>query len=262
MKRAFYLILCIASLSIVIGARHKNETLVLSRETLAFSLDIHGNVYVIDSKLNFIKRSAEGDTLRMISVLNQGSQPILDVSNPLEVFIYFASTGRIAWYDNQLNPGGTLDIFATGINNIGGFGRANDGNIWLFDNNKGILKRVNREGEIIEESLMLQGQGTEGSKIFDNGKEILVRTSQGLHVLSNNLVLLRTLRGNRTTLGWNREQILSCDSQCIYQSKGTVGNTEDTVYCGSEGKKIVGGNHSYVGAEDESGIHLQFYKQN
>jgi hypothetical protein len=109
---------------------------------------------------------------------------------------------------------------------------------------------------------MLQGQGTESSKIFDNGKEILVRTSQGLHVLSNNLVLLRTLRVNRTTLGWNREQILSCDSQCIYQSKGTVGNTEDTVYCGSEGKKIVGGNHSYVGAEDESGIHLQFYKQN
>jgi hypothetical protein len=163
-KRALYLILCIASLGIVIGARHKNETLVLSRETLAFSLDIHGNVYVIDSKLNFIKRSAEGDTLRMISVLNQGSQPILDVSNPLEVFIYFASTGRIAWYDNQLNPGGTLDIFATGINNIGGFGRANDGNIWLFDNNKGILKRVNREGEIIEESLMLQGQGTESSQ--------------------------------------------------------------------------------------------------
>ena len=265
MKHAFYLILCLASLGIAIGqkqARHKKQSIVLSKETLAFALDIHGNVYVIDSKLHLIKRNAEGDTLRIISVLNQGSQPILDVSNPLEIFIYFASTGRVAWYDNQLNPGGTLDVFATGTNNIGGFGRANDGNIWLFDNNKGILKRINREGEILEESLMLQGQGTENSKIFDNGKEILVRTSEGLQVLSNNLILLRTLRGNRSTFGWNREQILSCDSQCIYQSKGALGMSEDTLYCGVDGKKIVGGNHNYLGAADESGIILQLYKKN
>jgi len=264
MIRGTNTILSLAFMALFVAAQHRNKdvSVTLPKETLAFAADLQDNIYVIDNKLNLIKLSAAGDTMRMVSALNQGSQPILDVSNPLEIFVYFTTTGRVVWFDNQLNPGGSLDLFAVGLNNVGGFGRANDGNIWVFDNNKGILKKLNREGGVLEESLMLQGQGVSISKIFDNGKEILVSTGIGLHVLSNNLVLLRTVQGTRTTLGWAQEQIISCDSQCVYQSRGLLSAWEDTLLCAEKPKKILGGNQAIVGVEDESGIHLQSYKKN
>ncbi len=264
MIRGIYTIVGLAFIAVFTAAQHKvkDVALTLPNETLAFAVDIQDNIYVIDNKLNLIKRNAAGDTIRMISALNQGSEPIIDASNPLEIFVYFTTTGRVVWYDNQLNPGGSLDLFAAGLNNIGGFGRANDGNIWVFDNNKGILKKLNREGNLLEQSLMLQGQSAATSIILDNGKEILVSCSEGLHVLSNNLVLLRTVSRTRTPLGWSQDNIVSCDSLCVYQSQGVSVLREDTLLCVEKPKKILGGNPVIVGVEDERGIHLHSVKKN
>lgn len=172
------------------------DTLPVSGRVIAADLDVKGNVYVVDSSYRLCKINPQ-NTVVCNSVAQYGEGVLLDADNPVEPMLFFQNSGMLLFTDNNLNTTATISLFS--LNNIkpGGFGRANDGMVWLFDDNSSTLKKLDRSGAVVQESLVLCAKGNKNRKaqaIQDNGKLIVLRTPQNnTLVLNMNLNILAEL---------------------------------------------------------------------
>lgn len=177
--------------------QQKEPAITIKVKHSSCDIDPNGNIYTIDEALNMISYKGSADTFRIFSVTNYGFEPILDASNPLEVFVFYPSTGKCVYYDNQLNIQGELDFFAAGVISPVSFGRANDGNIWVFDSNTKTLLKLNRKGKGIQKSILLSQFAAENTylRIFDNGKHIaLYDRNNTVFIFDQNLILIKTIQ--------------------------------------------------------------------
>lgn len=187
-----------------------SHEIALHTQAVVSDIDLNGNVYAVTAELDLVKFEPDKSTtpVRKISVANFGMDPLLDATNPLEIFLFYPSTGKVYWLDNQLNFRGQLDIFAAGIIQPIAFGRANDGNIWVFDQNTQTLKKLDRNsGDMVQESVLISGVQAKGSlRIYDNGYWVVFQDF-GKHVFTfdQNLVAY----GGKTTeaklMGLNKD---------------------------------------------------------
>lgn len=187
---------------------------------VAAAADVYGNVYAIDAQLNLIKYSKKLDTIRVLSVSNLGNNPCIDASNPLEVFVFFGSTGKVVWFDNQLNQQSVVDLFGAGISKPVGFGRANDGNIWVLDNNNNTLKKVNREGNLVVESVAISNfvPQKEVTKIWDDGENIIIADdSLYAYIFNRNLLLQERVKIPYKLLGIEGDYFIGSKDSAVYK---------------------------------------------
>ncbi len=167
----------------------------------AAEMDNAGNVYFIDEKLNLCLSKLKTDTLKKFSVSNYGSSIIIDAANQLEVFLFFYTTGHVVVFDNQLNVQQDIALYTTNNLDPGAFGRSNEGNIWIFDNNTMTLKKISRQGIVVAESVILEEFKSDPgilTKIYDNGQQIVLNDKTGkLFVFNQNLYqsTLQTITG-------------------------------------------------------------------
>lgn len=183
-------------------------------------VDANGNLYLLDDKLNLCLYSQKTDTVRRYSVANYGSEAIIDAGNPLEVFVFFPLTGRVVIFDNQLNEQQNLNIFTGDYVQPLAFGRANDGNIWLLNQATLTLKKINRNGATISESVILKNfsPAENTGRIYDNGTSVLLQDGEGrLFRFNNNLMPepMSAVEGRLTGISQNgfylRKGLLSCN---------------------------------------------------
>lgn len=187
------------------------EVKIIKTHIVCAELGGNGNVYFVDDKLNLCLAKRGTDSIKKFSVANYGSNPVIDAGNPLEIFVFFATTGKIVVFDNQLNVQQELNMYANGYMQPLAFGRANDGNAWLLDNNTRTLKKFSRQGELLTESVILKNWTADESqttRIFDNGSRIALADADGkIYAFNQNLFLETIVEGNYTLLGLADEGI-------------------------------------------------------
>lgn len=181
-------------------------------------LDVNGNVYAVDDRLNLCVCRNGTDTFKRISVSNFGNDPLIDASNPLEIFVFFPSNGKVVIFDNQLNVQQELNIYAGGYLQPAAFGRANDGNIWLIDQNSSTLKKLSRSGDLLNESVILRNfnAGREAGKIYDNGNMVVSADAGGqVFEFNQNLVLENSWKSRGRLIGLEGDKLWFEGSQML-----------------------------------------------
>ena len=172
------------------------DTLPVSGRVIAADIDVKGNVYVVDSSYRLCKINQQ-NAIFCNSVAQFGEGVLLDADNPVEPMLFFQNSGILLVTDNNLNTTATVTLLSHNNIKPGGFGRANDGMIWIFDDNSSTLKKMDRSGTVVQESLVLCAKGIKNRKaqpIFDNGKLVVLKTPQNTTlVLNMNLNILAEL---------------------------------------------------------------------
>jgi hypothetical protein len=172
------------------------DTLPFSGRVAAADIDMKGNVYLVDSAYRLCKINPQKQTI-CNSVAQYGEGVMLDADNPVEPMLFFQNSGMLLITDNNLNTTATISLLSQNNMKPGGFGRANDGMVWFFDDNSSTLKKLDRSGMVIQESLVLCAKGKKNRKtqpVLDNGRLLVIRTPQNTTLVMNmNLNILAEL---------------------------------------------------------------------
>lgn len=165
----------------------KRDTLPFSGRVVAADVDVKGNVYVVDSAYRFCKINPLKNQI-CNSVAQFGEGVLLDADNPVEPMLFFQNSGMLLITDNNLNTTATVSLLAENNIKPGGFGRANDGMVWIFDDNSSTLKKMDRSGTVVMESMVLCAKGKKNRRakpIFDNGRLVVLTTPQNTTLVMN-----------------------------------------------------------------------------
>lgn len=163
------------------------DTLPFSGRVAAADVDVKGAVYIVDSAYRFCKWNIQKASI-CNSVAQYGEGVMVDADNPMEPMLFFQNTGMLIITDNQLNTTAAIALLSQSNIKPGGFGRANDGFVWIFDDNSSTLKKLDRNGGVVQESMILCPKGNKNRKtspIFDNGRLIVLTTPQNTTLVLN-----------------------------------------------------------------------------
>jgi hypothetical protein len=99
-----------------------------------FEVDKLGNIYVVNVLGNIQMFDAKGQKKYEFADKRLGKITSFDVSNPLNILVYFKEQGIVKILDNTLSEVKMLNLLATGkFTNAGPIALANDKNIWIYD---------------------------------------------------------------------------------------------------------------------------------
>lgn len=238
---------------------------IYSGRVAAADMDNRGRVYFIDSAYQLCKYE-NGAVTGRFSLTNYGEEALIDASNPVEIFVFYRNSGFVLITDNQLNPVREINLFESNNLSPGGFGRANDGNIWLLDDNTATLKKFDRSGRMIQESLML-GQalnsGRSVTPVYDNGAHIALTMPDSSTVLLNpNLSVVRTWPANQGKIIEiaDGKLFFSQDHCLVYQNTDRGAGrlkTTDTVACFGQDQEALTMHAGRILLKSAQGLFLQ-----
>lgn len=117
-------------------------------DVATMTTDELGNVYVAGKNRSIIKFNKDGDSLLSFRVIKNGGIHTLDATNPMELLIIQPTFHRLTILDKMLSPKLDLDLAKMGILNSIAIGQSRDGNLWMYDNDNGILKKINQQLQV------------------------------------------------------------------------------------------------------------------
>ena len=137
------------------------SSLIIPIEAIHIELDPLGNSYAITLQNEVIKYNAVGKKQFAYSDNTLGNLAVLDVSNPLEILLYYPDFQVLKILDRTLSEIQTMDLRRLNIFQIPSLCSSADGNIWLFDQDRQRVLKINRTGRILLESADLRTQLTQ-----------------------------------------------------------------------------------------------------
>lgn len=226
-----------------------------------YAIDLTGNFYTINHHFVLVQYNSSGDSLRSISLAQYGSEPILDVSNPMEIFVFYLNNGKTIVLDNQLNIKQENELFSKQWHWPTAIGRANDGNILLYDAAQQTVKKLNRQGETVAESMVitLAKQEFTEKRIIDIGNLILLCTNTTWFFFSPNLNLLSEEQKSQTQTAFftnNKIGFFKSDTLfCSDHKNGIVAKQKPKIL--SSQKEILAANNSFILLKQGDSVILQ-----
>lgn len=152
----------------------------------SLEVDAGGNIYLISTEGQLKKYSAEGDSLAAYNnVLKYGEPDAVDVNNPLRAIIKLKKYNTLVFADNKLATLGMLNLRKKGFYDVPATARSYDNNVWIYDNEKQELLKIDEAGNILLRSPdMRQSLGNiiRPQRIFDlNSSVLLYDSSRGFY---------------------------------------------------------------------------------
>lgn len=111
-------------------------------------------LYLITTENEVIKYSPEGTELFRFSNNTLGDLTHIDITNPFSVLLYYPDFLTIYTLDRTLNKTGEFSLFDLNLTNVETVGMSNDNNVWLYDFVFYRIKKINRKGEVLRESII------------------------------------------------------------------------------------------------------------
>jgi hypothetical protein len=149
--------LCSCNTSVKLTEEQREIMLQSTRtiKTLPVIMDVDklGNVYVVDVNNQLTLIDNKGVEKYRYSEKRLGNIHSIDVSNPLKILVFHKDFGHIRFLDNTLNIVETLSLTASNkFNTVTLAAWSNDGKIWIFDDQKQKLFKVDKNLNVIVES--------------------------------------------------------------------------------------------------------------
>jgi hypothetical protein len=96
-------------------------------------IDNLGNIYVLDIDNKLTKHNQEGKLLFEHYDKQLGIVDAIDVSNPLQILMYYKDYGHVKYLDNTLAPIQTIDLNSDKYFGMETVCQSNDNHIWVVD---------------------------------------------------------------------------------------------------------------------------------
>lgn len=124
----------------------------ISIEAEVLSTDNLQNLYVITSDGNIVKYNEDGEELARFNEFSLGIPTHLDATDPFQVLAFYPDFMTVLTLNTTLNKIGTYELFDLDINFANNLCFANDGNVWIYDGSTLELKKLSRQGEVLQSS--------------------------------------------------------------------------------------------------------------
>ncbi len=143
--------------------------------------DRMGYLYVISKTNQLYKYSSSGKLLSTLNYNYSGNISLIDVSNPLEIYVFYRELNSIVFLDNNLAFRGDINLSNFSIGQASSIARSYDNGIWVFDVADLQVKKLNKDGATTLQSANVR-QFTQANTImptfmYDNNERLYVNDS-------------------------------------------------------------------------------------
>lgn len=148
--RAIFFILFFLFCSFLKAQNTQPDTYFSKGDYTFFTKDVLDNMYVLTVTDQLKKMSSKGDSLAVFNnVKNYGKLSTIDVSNPLNIVVFYKGQNKVVFLDQFLHVKNTLILSKLGVLSASAVCLAFDGNIWVYDDFENKILRVSAEGKIM-----------------------------------------------------------------------------------------------------------------
>ena len=117
------------------------------------NVDVLDNIYLITTGNQLKKFNNNGDSLAVFNdVKKYGNPSYIDVNNPLKILVYYKNYSTVVILDRLLTQRNTINLRKQNIFSVKAIATSYDNNIWIFDEQDFKLKKIDEEGNLIQES--------------------------------------------------------------------------------------------------------------
>mgnify|MGYP001799848450 CR=1 FL=1 len=181
----FVLIACCTFAQTNKDSSHFTQVTHIKTSLKHFTTDKLRQFYIVSPTNELIKYSREGKELFRYINNWLGELAIVDATNPFNLFLYNPEYMTVITLDRTLNETSTFNFFDLDLTDVRAVGMSNDNNIWLYDDLRFTLKKIDRQGNVLLESGNLNL--TLGHRIAPNA--IVERTNQEFNNDPENRIL-------------------------------------------------------------------------
>ncbi|MCZ2222117.1 MAG: hypothetical protein LC122_00585 [Chitinophagales bacterium] len=115
-----------------------------------FNIDNLGNIFLVTPTNQIKKLNANLDSVSIFNDIKQYSTiDFIDVSNPLKILAYYKNFSTILVLDRFLSFKAIIDLRQLNITQVKAIAQSYDNNIWIFDEQNAVIKKVNDYGRVI-----------------------------------------------------------------------------------------------------------------
>jgi hypothetical protein len=114
--------------------------------------DDMGSLYIVSPTNQLYKYNYSGKVLATLNYNYNGNISSLDVSNPMEIYVFYKEINRVLLLDNNLAYRGELDLTKLNITQAAAIARSYDNAIWVFDLGDLQLKKLSKDGILSQSS--------------------------------------------------------------------------------------------------------------
>jgi hypothetical protein len=148
-----------------------------------FYTDNLQNIYLIAARSNQIKKlDSNGDSVAVFNIsARYGKVYSMDVTNPMKILVYYKDFATIVLLDQFFAIRSTIDLRRFGITQVKAVALSYDGNIWLYDEGEGKLKKIDVSGNVLVESADLRlvfDNALNPTKVIDNNSQLYLYDSK------------------------------------------------------------------------------------
>lgn len=185
-----------------------------------FTTDRLRNVYTVSKTNEVVKYNPEGVPQFRYNNNTFGELGYIDATDPFNLLLFYPDYRTVVLLDRTLSENGLFDLYDLDVIDVPAVGISSDNNLWIYDDVKFNVKKINRNGAVVLESnnisLVL------GKTLYPNF--ILERNNQ-LYVNDSEVgILVFDLFGNynKTLDIKGLQQFQVIDNQLIYQKEGQL----------------------------------------
>ncbi|MCP4437649.1 MAG: hypothetical protein GY810_01780 [Aureispira sp.] len=109
-------------------------------------------LYTVADDYQLNKYGTSGKLLNTYNENSLGAISHIDVSNPLQLLVYYQEYNTIVFLDRTLSELYRVDLMNLDIFQVNALAISQDNNLWFYDVNTATLKKVNQQGEVLQES--------------------------------------------------------------------------------------------------------------
>jgi len=158
-------------------------------------------VYVVTNNHSLQKYSADGELLKIYNENGLGAISTVDVTNPLQILVYFADYQTAVILDRSLSELYRFRLGDLDLMQIEAVALSSDNRLWLYDANNFLLKKIDNNGNIELESPDLSGILTDAflpKRLFEAEYKIFLNDPDfGIMLFDNfgNYIQMLQIRG-------------------------------------------------------------------
>jgi len=185
-----------------------------------FTTDRLRNVYTVSKTNEVVKYNPEGLPQFRYNNNTLGDLGYVDATDPFNLLLFYPDFRTVVLLDRTLSESGRFDLYDLDVIDVPAVGISSDNNLWIYDDIKFNIKKINRNGAVLQESnniSMVLGKTLQPNFILERNNQLYVNDPE----LG---ILVFDLFGNynKTLDIKGLEQFQVMDNQLIYQEEGKL----------------------------------------
>ncbi len=176
--------------------------------------------YLVAPDNELRKYDADGNLLFQYTNNRLGTLEWVDATDPFNLLLYYPDYYTVVTLNRTLNPTGEYQLYDLNIGQIGAIAMASDNNLWLYDENAGTLKKIDRQGNVLVESTNIRlslAQNIQPKNMLANDHQVYLNVpDRGILVFDNFGTFVKEI----PLTGLKEFQIM--DKQLLYLSENKL----------------------------------------